>query len=189
MKTLENKKEKSVKAYKFNYLNSDIDPDKAISEILRIQKVHGKCDEDLILHYAKNKKNPLHDHFTWNVNKAAKKQWLTEARELLRKLMVATEVNGKLVYTRAFINIQRDDEGNLTNNFFNSAESTYLNVGDVLSNTKLRTYAIERAFRELDSFERKYANFSELTSLFEAVHKIKKSLRGSKKVAEVAVLA
>ena len=77
---------------------------------------------------------------------------------------------------QAFINIQKDDNGILTDVPFNVGESTFLNVSDVLSNTKLRKYALARAFRELESFERKYINFNELSDIFKIITKTKKKI-------------
>jgi len=163
------------KKFKFKHLASlhKKDEDKVAKRLMELQKKYGELQPHHVVNDARNSKSPLHHLFTWNKDKAAEKLWLIEAREIIRKLLIATEVNGKVIYTRAFVNIQRDDENELTLNSFQSNESTYLNIGDILKNPKLREYALERAYRELESFERKYANFEELCIVIDAIQQLK----------------
>jgi len=60
---------------------------KAIRERLRqLEDESGFLDLEIVIDAARDPADPMHDHFTWDVNKAAAERWRDQARALIRSV-------------------------------------------------------------------------------------------------------
>ena len=61
--------------------------------IRELYEKHGKITPDIVIEDAKSPESPLHEHFEWDLNKAALEAWRDTARTLIRsvKVVVTTE--------------------------------------------------------------------------------------------------
>lgn len=148
---------------------------KTLSEIYR--KHDKKLTAEIVVKEAKPKSHPLHPCFEWNNVKAGREYRLQQARNLIRCVKVEVgEAEDKKEY-RAFVNVSFNKDGHLSHNPFDRKKSYYVSVSDAMANSKIRNYTIEQALIELERWKDKYAEFSELASLFEMIDVLKKKFR------------
>ena len=127
----------------------------------------GDVTPELVYQDAQSKESPLHDYFEWNNRAAAKAHRLSQARELLRFIhVVVKREDGTEEEIRAFhrVVIQRSDE---------TADATYAGVARVLSEEELRAQIIGRALHELETWRKRYQQYSELAAVFTAIESVK----------------
>jgi len=63
----------------------------------------GLLTPEAVVKDARNPKSPLHEHFEWNVNKAAMSHWLDTARSLIRSVKVTVVTETAVLSTVAYI--------------------------------------------------------------------------------------
>ena len=95
---------------------------KAVAERLALieEAGGGRLTPDAVVADAKDPESPLHDHFTWDVKKAAYAHWLDQARELITSVRVIIKTDKSMVrsvfYVRdpsadakqqGYVNVQR----------------------------------------------------------------------------------
>ncbi len=154
-----------------------------------LQKLYEDNDKqltaDLVVAKSKAKSSPLHKCFEWNDKKAGGKWRVHQARNIINCVSVVKDVNGEDKEVKAFVNIQFDSEGQLSNDSFSnskSGSSFYVSIDDAMANPNSRNYTLDMAIRELDSFTRKYESLVELADLFKFIS-TNKSLKKKRKVA------
>ena len=126
---------------------------------------------ELVLEDAKKKNSPLHSCFEWDDTEAANKYRLSQARDLIRSVIVVKQLDNKEIVVRDFVSIRVDHNNALTNNFFQkNATSYYVKTADAMSNDVLRKYTVDMAFRELKAFIDKYKSLTELSDLFDNIN-------------------
>ncbi len=114
---------------------------------------------------ARNKLSPLHDLFEWDDSVAAHQHRLAHARLLIRSIEVVIKRDGKKFQTRAFHNviIKRNDH----------TERAYAAVERVMSEPELRQQVIEKALKELESWQRRYSEYKELGIVFTVIKAVR----------------
>jgi len=119
-----------------------------------------------VVNHAKNPKSPLHRFFDWNDSTAAEKHRLEQARGLIQsvKIRIQADPDSAPRIVRAFVRIS--DSKN---------RSSYKPMLDVLSKKEWRAQLLSDAFEEMEIFERKYRELTELVEVFEAVAKSKRN--------------
>jgi 1,4-alpha-glucan branching enzyme len=65
----------------------------AIREHLKFLELNGRLTPERVVHDAKRPESPLHEHFLWDVQKAAEHFWLDQARDLIRAVKVVVVIN------------------------------------------------------------------------------------------------
>jgi hypothetical protein len=107
---------------------------------------------------ARPETSPLHPQFEWDDTTAAEEHRKAQARLLMRSIYAVVEDNGKNEPTvvPAFVQISQD------------GERRYEAFQVVVSDPELWEQVVEQARRDWRSFERKYRQYSQLASLFEA---------------------
>lgn len=77
----------------------------AVTKALRdIADAHnGRLTPELVVEAAKSKTSPLHEHFTWDVKKAASERWIEQARSLIRSVKVEVSTTQFTVKAPAYI--------------------------------------------------------------------------------------
>lgn len=113
---------------------------------------------------------PLHSFFEWDDEKAAEEYRLTQARLLLRSIIIIDEtVEGGTV--RAFYNVVEPHlEG-----------KTYVSLKRVLNEPELRQQVIEYAYAELVGWRERYKRYSEFKSIFKEISVLGKNVKKKKK--------
>lgn len=130
----------------------------------KIAKTNKGLTPALVVEHAKPKNSILHDYFTWD-DKAAGKAWrLTQARYLIRQLVVIKVVDGdRPEPVRAFVSvIKQDDEKTKTRH-------AYFAVADAIRNKSYRQQLLDEALQEIRAWRMKYARFQELAQIFDAI--------------------
>lgn len=72
--------------------------------LLDILVRYGRLTPDLVVHEAHDPASPLHGEFTWDVEEAAQRYWVDQARDLLRRVPVWKRVEERrAVRTPCFV--------------------------------------------------------------------------------------
>lgn len=181
-----------VKVEEFNIsgMSLPIKPKVAAGCLLNIyKKTGGDLTADSVVTEAKDKSNPLHKCFEWNNTKAGHQYRLEQARGLIRCIVIKKEINNEQKEVRAFVNIKRDEQGELSLSPFAKGRSTYMPLNDAMKNPVLAKYTVDMAARDLESVMSKYDDLKELSGLFKVVRtrlkKIVKPIRKTKSVVNV----
>lgn len=104
-----------------------------------------------VVEAARQKKHPLHPHFEWDDNAAAESWRQEQARNLIR--IVRTEdIESPGHTTRAFVSIT-EKEG-----------TAYRHVAEVKRSVDLQIALLRQAERDLEAFERRYRELSDICS-------------------------
>ena len=140
------------------------DPNKAGQALEELrQKKGGWFTAEDVIQFAKSRKSPIHEYFTWDDTEAAKQYRLHEARKLTHSIVVYTE-HAKEETIRGFVHLQRIDDG---------GEKAYTSIEAVKESAELQEQLLESAMRDLRIFRHKYAVIKqEFAGLFEEIDKI-----------------
>lgn len=152
-------------------LNLPVKTSIAAEALMEIYSQKGDLTPEMVLAEAKAKKNPLHKCFEWDDSAAAKKYRLSQARDIIRCIVVNKEIEGVVTPVRAFVNIRRDDQGKLSTNPFVRGASSYVYVDNAMSSDILSKYTLERAVTDLKHYMDKYNTLKELAPLFRVIKK------------------
>lgn len=135
------------------------------AELAKIMRENdGLLRPDDVVEAARLKSHPLHDRFNWDNTSAAHQYRLWQARELIMRVRVEYPVNGKSVDCRVFVSLTPD-----------RVDSGYRELTSVLSDTEMREQLLQDALGELGIFQEKYRTLKELSAVFSAIKKVRKS--------------
>lgn len=109
----------------------------------------------------------LHKYFTWNNIKAADEYRLWQARQLIAEVVVI--IPKSKVAMRHYVSVMSDRK-----------DAIYRTVEDVMSNKDYREQLLAQALDDLEYWQQKYGQFSELAVIYEAIEKTRKN-RGQQK--------
>ena len=133
------------------------DPQRIGEELTRITMENGgDLRPHLVREAARNRRNVLHRHFEWDNQVAAESFRLDQARELIR-MIKAVEItdDGQEQYSgMAFVSITDPKAGRV-----------YKRLSDVMTNTRLQVRVMDMAVRDLEAWERRYAELEDVCSL------------------------
>lgn len=143
-----------------------LDAQVAGEELSRIERHNnGRLDRKDVLEQARAPTNPLHPAFEWNDGEAAEQWRLQQASVLITCITTVVEKDGAVsAPVRAFVSVVRDED------------RSYVNIAHALSEEDLRRQVLGRAMRELVAWRDRYAELTELASLFVAVDQARLSL-------------
>lgn len=130
------------------------------------KKNGGRVTPQLIVSDGKSKASPLHPCFEWDEARAAEQFRLTQARSVLRSLVVVVDERMPIP-VRAFLSVrvELDDEDDDAS----GDRMAYTSVLDAMSDPLLREQVLNSALRELRSWRSKYHRLNELARLFSAI--------------------
>lgn len=136
-------------------------------ELLRLQ-CKGELTPQDVLADAKNNNSPLHSFFEWDEGAAAEQYRLQQARGLIRSVVaIYTDDTQPAVRTRAYVHIAEPSAPH------------YREAGHAMSQKKTRDMVLQRAWRELQAWRRRYADLKQLSDLFECIDEKAKRLTKS----------
>lgn len=101
---------------------------------------------------------PLHNSFEWNDERAASLYRETQARYIIRSLVVTRENKEP---TRAFVSLTRTSESH-----------EYHSIDAVLKSKDDTESLLQQAHRDMLAFVRKYKNLQELATVIEAIERL-----------------
>ena len=137
-----------------------VDAQAAGEEMERIYEKHGTITPEGVVEESRPDDAPLHDCFEWRDKEAAEKYREHQARGIIRALVIRHEEEGKEpVYVRSIVHVQKD----------------YTPMNVVVETPGLMDALLSNAFREMESFKRKYQTLSQLQPVFDAIDNIKKA--------------
>lgn len=127
-------------------------------ELKKIEEKYGYLQPKYILEEAKRDNHPLHNCFEWSDNLAAQKWRETQARSMLRVVVIQKEYSSEPI--RAFVQIREDGEGR------------YRNFEDVMIDPDEAQKQINQAKRELDKWIQKWNHLKTLDKYFKAIRDV-----------------
>jgi len=125
----------------------------------------GVLNPEDVVEYARPKASPIHDKFTWDNTKAANEYRLWQARQLISLVIVYEKVEHKPIAIRHFHSLTTD----------RSESGGYRRIVEILSNKTHRQQLLQDAMSELNVFETKYRSLTELSDVFAAARKARKT--------------
>lgn len=134
----------------------------------------GSLDAPKVVEVARDKRNPLHDCFTWDNTKAGEQWRLHEARNLIRVYSMREMEKAEPDAGNVFVSL-RSDRGRGGNG--------YRSLANVLSDGDLRDQLLADAFEDMKYFRLKYKRLSELQQVFSAMDSVAKPRRAKLKAA------
>ncbi len=125
-------------------------------EAMRVRR-NGHLTPRGVVEDARSADSPLHPIFEWNDVKAAEAHRETQARELLRMVVVRLDEQPEESPVRAFVSVRVEQE------------PVYTSVQNALSDDALREQMLASAMRELVSVRRRYKEVTELAAVFSQI--------------------
>lgn len=135
-------------------------------------KAGGELTPKAVIEAARNPSHVLHKHFEWDDAIAAEKYRQEQAREIIRCIRV--EDNPDDEPARAFLSVT--SRGGVS----------YRTLSDVQQSSDLQLAVLKAAERDLDAFERRYR---ELTEICDLVRAAKSSVRKRREKIETRTVA
>jgi len=120
----------------------------------------GKLTPDAVVEDARDSRSPLHKEFEWNDKAAAEAHRVTQAKYIIRSVVMITGAIEAPI--RAFVSIVQGDD----------QYRSYTHIVHAMSKKELRDQVLEEAKNALVSWHYKYENLKE----FAKIHKAIKSL-------------
>lgn len=130
-----------------------------------LEEEHGGVTPDKVLTDAQSKKSPLHEFFQWDNKAAAHSYRLDQARYLLRSINVVVKREEEEEEVRAFHPVTVKVVTPETN----GNGQSYVSLQRVMSDDEWKREVIEKAFRELEAWRKKYATYVELAQAVQTV--------------------
>tara|TARA_R100001163_G_scaffold58383_1_gene46695 strand:+ start:410 stop:961 length:552 start_codon:yes stop_codon:yes gene_type:complete len=141
------------------------DPEKCYEEIVEVAEAFGGIPpEGALMQRAQDKSSAMHELFDWDVDVAARK-WGVHTERLIRAQLVYVEKRQKVrkeYQIRVFSKIKEtDSEGKSINVFYNTF--------DVMDDPEMRKQLLERARKDMRTFEQRYRLLKELSSVIDPI--------------------
>ena len=135
----------------------------------KLEQENGALTPELVLNESRDEKAVLHPCFEWDDGKAAESYRLYQARKIISNITVKIETSANETSTpvRAFVSIS-DSAKKETGNF--------VSIGVAMNDEVMRAQVLKNALYELQTFKRKYAAYSELQNIFNAIDELETKL-------------
>lgn len=127
----------------------------------------GRFTPAQVVDMGRDEHSVLYPYFEWNDRVAAEGYRLYQARQIVNHIQVVIETGGRSLPTKAFhhVSILRAD-GNP------EGTDTYVTVHVARQNDELKNQIIQKALSELKSWQRRYAEYSQIFGeLFDEIDK------------------
>ena len=136
---------------------------KVREELERIRKKHRKLTEEILVAESKKESSPLHDLFLWNDDHTAAHIGRLEiARQLIKRVKITPQEAKQLNYS---VQVRK----------YHGTGDGYHELHEVMTSKDLREILLQRALDELDSFQKRYQQLTELAQIFEHAEVLRKS--------------
>lgn len=136
--------------------------------IAALEEEFGGVGVSTIVQDAKREDSPLHDYFEWDDQVAAQEYRVEQARYLIRHInVVVKKPNGEEEEVRAFHSVT----AKVISPAVNEKGVNFVSLQSALSDEEWRQEIVGKAFKELESWRRRYATYKELAKAVEVVDK------------------
>lgn len=135
----------------------------AADTVRRLQKKFGRdfITAKELLDDSRDENAPLHSCFEWDDAVAGELYRTAQARRIINSIVVQfIKDDVPTPPTRLFVNVQPVAPKN---------NGQFVAIDVVMKNDEYRKQVLQTAFNELQNFKRKYASYSELSVVFEAI--------------------
>lgn len=150
--------------WKKGFYHFGVKAGEAVEEINSISRKTGKIDAPTLLHHASSASSALHPFFEWDDKKAAHQHRLSQARLLLRSIVIVNEESdGEPI--RAFMAVAEEED----------ECKCYVPTMKVFSREEARAQIIRQALDELLGWTQRYKRYKELASKIAIVKKVLKA--------------
>lgn len=147
-------------------------------ELGKIEEEFGAVTPVSIVDAARSNDSPLHTLFTWDDSVAGPKYRLTEARYILRNLVILTAKNDadaddpRRYTVRAFLSVpdeqsaedDEDSDGELP-----QMRTVYVSAQNALIDERKRAYVLQQARLDLEAWRNRYQGLTEFADLMTAI--------------------
>lgn len=130
-------------------------------EVCAALEEEGRLNAETLVEESRPEEAPLHDEFEWDDSIAAEEYRKQQARVLIAT--VVEIISPEVVPTRAFFNIVHK-------------EANYESVRVIIQDEDKRKALLDKAIRELRSFQTKYSTLQELCEVFDAINRLEESV-------------
>lgn len=103
---------------------------------------------------ARSKRSVLHDAFEWDDGEAAREYRLTQARDMIRHVVVVSHATPEPTTHRAYVHLDEGDAG-----------TSYIPTVVAMGDSELREQMLLRALREANSWSKRYDELVELSGV------------------------
>jgi hypothetical protein len=126
----------------------------------------GELTPAFVVEDARRPRSPLHSLFEWDDGEAAAEYRLHQARSVIRSVVViyrqpAADEPKRVV---AFVNLKQDER------------QFYTSTAAAMTNQDQRAIVLQQAWRDLQSFKRRYADLAEFAQLFATIDELEAAL-------------
>lgn len=135
------------------------------------QQQKGELEPVNVVDDARNPNSPLHSFFEWDDGAAAEAHRLHQARGLIRSVVaIYTHEDKPATRTKAFVHVPE------------KGSPHYRSADHAMSQRDTRALVLQRAWRELQEWKRRYKDLAEFASLVPVIDEIGSKLpRGTRK--------
>lgn len=133
-----------------------------IDNALRSLQKQGLLLPERVVAAAQPEDSPLHSCFEWDDNEAAHQHRLWQARQLIRTRVILIE--GIKEPITAYVSLKSDRKDG----------AGYRSIVTILQTPRLRKQMLEEALEELQTFQQKYRELTELVEVFDAAKRVRK---------------
>lgn len=146
-----------------------VKPEVAHREIEKIRtKNNGDVTATKVVSAAQKPRNPLHNDFEWDDQKAANEHRLDTARHMLRTLVVVREETKSDRPQRVYEVTRENGEASKQGR----KRKVYRTAEDIMRDPDTRAELLSRALRELISIRNRFRDLQELAVVFRAVDEL-----------------
>ena len=140
------------------------------AEMERIEARDGQVTSKSLLDAGRPEESVLHSLFEWDDSKAAELYRLRQATEVITHIHIVIEEKPNTPY-RAYVNIQESSG--------QTEQGRFINVRSAMENEETRRIVLNMAISEAKRFSQKYANYKELSEVFEAIDRVTERMKAS----------
>jgi len=140
------------------------------AEMERIEARDGQVTSKSLLDAGRPEESVLHSLFEWDDSKAAELYRLRQATEVITHIHIVIDEKPNTPY-RAYVNIQESSG--------QTERGRFINVRSAMENEETRRIVLNMAISEAKRFSQKYANYKELSEVFEAIDRVAERMKAS----------
>lgn len=137
------------------------------------KKNDGDVDAEMLVKAASAKRNPLHAEFEWDDTEAGHQFRLSQAREVLRHLVVVRDEISSERPQRVYevVRLPKEEENT-------RAKNVYRTVDQIMADPDMRAELLGRALKELISIRNRYRDLQELAVVMRSIDEVVETFDG-----------
>lgn len=157
--------------YADGYSSNGVPADVAARELKKLKEQHGELSASLVLEAARDKRCPFRAAvFDLNKADAAESYYLSRARALLMAVTVKYEESPETPTRLFHVRYQSSPDPK------RRAIGIYDSLDAILADPVARASLLDRALREAESWQRRYAKLDELAAVFDSINDARKAV-------------